>query len=151
MDSKICIKCGICKPLTTEFYNLLSTGKWRGACKACMAANTKKHYISNPQKVIERVAKYKEQMERAGGCYSSDDVAEIRRRQNDMCPYCGSPLNQEGEVDHMQPVSRGGSSNPENLLIACRTCNRDKHSKTASEFLQWRKRLGLPIGNFLLS
>jgi 5-methylcytosine-specific restriction endonuclease McrA len=148
MEIKICTKCAISKPLTTEFYNLLSTGKWRGTCKACMAANTKRHYISNPERVVDRVRKYKIQKELAGGCYSIDDVVAIRRRQNDTCPYCGSSLNQGGEVDHMQPVSRGGSSNPENLLIACRTCNRDKHNKTASEYLHWRKRLGLPTGNF---
>lgn len=30
------------------------------------------------------------------------------------------------ELDHVTPESRGGSSDPDNLVLACRTCNRQK-------------------------
>lgn len=40
------------------------------------------------------------------------------------------------ECDHIFPLSRGGSSDRSNLITACKKCNRQKHDKTLSEWLQ---------------
>lgn len=62
------------------------------------------------------------------------------------CAYCPAtgelwwPLTYTGKVgghmvasgfefDHVYPESKGGSSDPENLVIACRACNRAKKDK----------------------
>jgi len=145
MDKKICNKCNSEKPLTTEFFNLLSTGKWRGSCKSCMAANTRAHYAKDPQKVKDRAKAYNELKKNAGGKYTDKDILNIRHRLQDLCSYCGTPLNGAGEIDHMLPISKGGSSSPDNLTLACRTCNRDKHNKTALEFIGWRVNLNLVV------
>lgn len=108
-----------------------------------MADNTKRHYQLDPEKAKARAAKYHAQKQIAGGTYTQEDVEAIRRALRDCCRYCGTPLNGGGEVDHILPVSRGGNSDPDNLTLACLTCNRDKHSKTADEFLQWRQQRGL--------
>lgn len=108
----------------------------------CMAANTKKHYDNNPQKVMDRVTKYNRQKMVAGGYCSDLDAEEIRTRQNDQCAYCNVALNGCGELDHKIPVSRGGDSSPKNMAWACTTCNRDKHSKTVEEFIRWRAERG---------
>lgn len=40
------------------------------------------------------------------------------------CVYCGSrPGSDRLHVDHLVPVSKGGSDNIENLCCACETCN----------------------------
>lgn len=44
----------------------------------------------------------------------------------DPCSYCGGPA---GEVDHVTPVSRGGTSDWGNLTAACPICNRSKGNK----------------------
>ncbi len=132
---KICGKCGVEKPLTTEFFNLLSTGTWRGTCKVCMAKNTKAHYERNPDKVKARASQYNKLKKGVGGKFSLQDIQKIRESLHDKCSYCGMPLNGGGEVDHMLPISRGGSNDPSNLTLACRTCNRDKTNKTALEFI----------------
>ena len=51
-----------------------------------------------------------------------------------VCFYCGTT---EGpfECDHVIPVCRGGSSRIENVVVACRACNRSKSSKLVEE---WR-------------
>lgn len=145
MEKRTCRKCHEKKPLTIAYFNLLSTGYWRGSCKICMASNTKRHYDANPQKVIDRVAKYKEQKSNAIGSYDASDVSYIRKKVGDRCFYCGTRLLGGGEVDHMTPVSRNGTNLRTNLTLACRTCNRDKHNKTAAEFFAWRRRLGLSV------
>ncbi len=43
------------------------------------------------------------------------------------CAYCGSrPGSDRLHVDHLVPVSKGGSYNIENLCCACETCNSRK-------------------------
>lgn len=135
---KQCSKCGELKPENTDHFNLLPSGNFRGTCKTCMAKNTKKHYDIDPQKVMDRVSKYKNQKVAAGGFCTELDAENIRVAQDDKCIYCGLKLNGRGELDHKTPVSRGGNSWPSNLAWACTTCNRDKHNKTVQEFLQWR-------------
>lgn len=42
---------------------------------------------------------------------------------NNICAYCGNPANQ---VDHVIPVARGGTYELDNLVAACKDCNRKK-------------------------
>jgi 5-methylcytosine-specific restriction endonuclease McrA len=147
VERRTCNKCGETKPLTTQYFNKLSTGNWRGVCKTCMADNTRRHYKESPEKVLARVQKYKEQKAAAGGHHDEWDIHQIRKKLGDQCNYCGEPLLGKGEKDHLVPVSRGGDNSSVNLTLACRTCNRDKHAKTAQEFLAWRRDLGLKVRN----
>jgi|SRR6476661_547218 len=59
--------------------------------------------------------------------------ADIFQRDDYTCAYCG----QRGgvlEVDHIQPVSKGGTNAYDNLTTACLKCNRRKRDKSAEEF-----------------
>jgi hypothetical protein len=146
---KKCAKCGEDKPETVKYFNKLPSGNYRGTCKACMSANTREHYKKNPQRVMDRAAKYKQQKESAEGYCSECDARKLRSAQGDRCAYCGCDLAGGGELDHKHPVSRGGNNWPSNMAWACLTCNRDKHNKTAEEFLKWRRSRGLPwVKNF---
>jgi hypothetical protein len=54
------------------------------------------------------------------------------------CQYCG----QKGgtlEVDHIIPISKGGTNHDKNLATSCRTCNRKKRDKTAEQYKKWMK------------
>lgn len=43
------------------------------------------------------------------------------------CPYCENTLHYfDGEVDHIEPWSRGGSRSKENLILICKECNKKK-------------------------
>ena len=48
------------------------------------------------------------------------------------CYYCGTdgPMHME----HMIPLSRGGTHTADNVVPACPTCNLSKHTLTADEF-----------------
>jgi 5-methylcytosine-specific restriction endonuclease McrA len=60
----------------------------------------------------------------------------IKARDNHTCQYCSVSLAAEPhlllEVDHVIPLSKGGSSTADNLQTLCWRCNRTKSNKVAS-------------------
>jgi len=51
----------------------------------------------------------------------------VFKRDSFTCQYCGStPPSVVLEIDHMVPVSKGGTNDKSNLLTACFDCNRGK-------------------------
>jgi hypothetical protein len=55
---------------------------------------------------------------------------EVFKRDLFTCQYCGAkPPNVVLEVDHILPVSKGGSNSISNLSTSCFNCNRGKRDK----------------------
>jgi len=79
---------------------------------------------------------------------SDADVASARSKQASAkrrlasqlntysrCPYCEQKLSFErSHVDHIQPVSKGGYSEDDNLVLVCAPCNSAKSNKTLRAF-----------------
>jgi hypothetical protein len=91
--------------------------------------------------VRPRIAQSLAQLRRFDGQrLPSGDWDIIRRiifeRDGYACIYCGSNNRLEG--DHVLPLSRGGSNAFENLVTACKPCNRAKGSRTPEA---WRREL----------
>lgn len=57
----------------------------------------------------------------------------VFERDGAACRYCGE-TDAPFEIDHILPVSRGGSNDPDNLALACFPCNRAKGSKLIEEW-----------------
>lgn len=55
------------------------------------------------------------------------------------CAYCGGTAT---DVDHVIPLSRGGSWRMRNLAPACSRCNSEKGNRTPAEWQAWRLRRG---------
>lgn len=60
--------------------------------------------------------------------------AMVFDRDNHTCQYCGA-IEGPMQCDHVIPFSRGGTSDPENLVTACRSCNCRKKDKTPEEWI----------------
>lgn len=59
---------------------------------------------------------------------------EILRRDQFTCRYCGqSAPDVKLHVDHLIPVTLGGSDDPTNLVTACVDCNLGKSSASADD------------------
>jgi hypothetical protein len=57
----------------------------------------------------------------------------VRQRAGDLCEYCRLAQHlQEAafHVDHVQPKSKGGSTDEDNLALACVTCSLKKAART---------------------
>lgn len=64
-------------------------------------------------------------------------------RDNYECQYCGS--KEEPTFDHVIPVSKGGPTSWENVVIACLPCNQKKGSRTPERAgMKLRKKPVLP-------
>lgn len=79
--------------------------------------------------------------------------AEVRirvmKRDKFRCTYCGASGNDvELEIDHIHPISKGGSNHMSNLTTACRCCNQSKSNNNAQPMSQARQTSGL-IGIFI--
>lgn len=63
------------------------------------------------------------------------DDERTKMTEAQACCYCGATDNLC--MDHLIPKMRGGPDSPENLVIACRSCN---SSKGGRDMLEWMER-----------
>ncbi|MCA2961237.1 MAG: HNH endonuclease [Silvanigrellales bacterium] len=53
-----------------------------------------------------------------------------------LCSYCGKKFTfKELTLDHIVPLSRGGTTSPGNVVPACRMCNKGKGIDTPLDML----------------
>jgi len=74
------------------------------------------------------------------GIAPSEHISPTKRecvliRDDFRCQYCGKEITNadDYEMDHINPVTRGGKENYLNLVAACRSCNQKKLDKTPQE------------------
>jgi len=74
---------------------------------------------------------------------TTDQRRQLHREQAGRCWYCTRTISFHlATVDHIQPLSKGGTNKMQNLVMACPDCNKTKgstepdHHKTAAR-LQW--------------
>jgi hypothetical protein len=63
-------------------------------------------------------------------------------RCGEQCVSCGS--YEDLEIDHIIPVSKGGTGDFENLQALCRVCNRRKHNQYAEQGATQKSNLSSP-------
>lgn len=92
-------------------------------------------------------------MKNAPGHHTGLDIQNLYIEQDGCCHYCGKAfVDRAYHVDHMTPLSRGGTNWPSNLALACPACNLSKHDMTDQEFLDYRlnrSRMASALGQFL--
>jgi hypothetical protein len=60
---------------------------------------------------------------------------EVFKRDKFKCQYCGASAPQVLlQVDHINPIAKGGTNNILNLITACFECNNGKRDKLLSDF-----------------
>lgn len=70
------------------------------------------------------------------------DVRAVLVRQNPHCSFCNRLLkddpqardDQQPTADHLLALGRGGTEDPENVVLSCRRCNQFKGDLTLPEF-----------------
>lgn len=70
----------------------------------------------------------------SGGSYAVADIQQMYEDQGGLCAYCECSLDGRYHIEHMIPLSRGGSNDALNIALTCPECNVRKGDKTAEEF-----------------
>jgi hypothetical protein len=105
----------------------------------------KNYRQSHPE--IKRAAESKRRARKAQAPTEPWTHEEIALQGTGFCPYCGKEIGlvynpKVIHIDHIVPLSRGGSNLKENLEAVCCSCNMKKHDKTKEEFLNENKDTG---------
>lgn len=112
-------------------YYAENTGKVKANVAAYQKANPEKHHHFQNRR---RARKFEN-----GGSHTLEQRQAKFAGFGNACVYCGT--TERLTIDHMIPLSRGGTDDIENIVPACRSCNSKKHDKTAEEFLEDTGRL----------
>ncbi len=117
---------------------LAGVRRWRAANRERVSFLNQRWQKANPDRVKEL---HRERRARRTGAEGKHTMADIRaklRSQKSKCYWCKAALILDGEgkyhVDHVIPLSKGGSDGPENIACACPSCNLKKNNKMPWEF-----------------
>lgn len=84
---------------------------------------------------------YRAKKAAAEGTYSDEDIARIFRDQKGKCAVCRKSIKRGYHVDHIKPLSKGGTNWPANLQLTCMVCNVSKADTDPIKFMQRLGRL----------
>lgn len=67
------------------------------------------------------------------------DIIKFKEESEKICYYCGKKITKKDDltVDHIIPVSKGGKTARDNLVIACKSCNAEKSNLDVSKYLEF--------------
>lgn len=116
-----------------------------GNCVACAKEATRRHapqkkvmepakrnlvsmayYRRNKEKHQTLVTSYRARKFNAPGKYNIDDVNALIEKQNGCCVYCKTDISKKRAVDHIIPLTKGGTNWPNNIQLLCKSCNSRK-------------------------
>ena len=160
--SKRCPKCEETKPLTDFYKDKSRKDGYEYICKTCRKARNVQSYEDNREGRIAHMVQYKREnrgvvleqerrhnrkhpeVHRAARIryftargyedFPTEIVKEVIAVSGGICPYCDKPFT-GGHIDHVIPVSKGGTNDRKNLAYVCARCNLSKGNKNLDEFL----------------
>lgn len=162
VEGQVCTMCNEFKSASEFTVSTMTKDGLGSRCKTCKAAHSREYRISNRETVNARARAIRNKERRsaanrkwassniesvrantnrrrarriaAEGHYTAADVERLYKAQKGKCYYCGVKVGKTYHVDHVIPLSRGGSNWPENLVIACPPCNTSKNDRLPHEW-----------------
>ncbi len=108
--------------------------RWREQHKEKRNADSRKFYATPKGKEARIVHQHNRRRSLAGVKLTRETLEELKSEYAGICPYCNRRIAR-GHLDHITPVSKGGTNARGNLVWVCAKCNRIKHNNRLLTFL----------------
>lgn len=128
VSSGMCVDCMRIWNKENHHAKKPGTLRWLRANKDAVHRRYKKAYAKHRIKYLERSKKNYGRRKGAIGSHDLSDIQDILRLQGFKCAYCSAVIKKKYHMDHIIPVSRGGSNMRSNLQATCASCNLSKHA-----------------------
>lgn len=130
LGTKQCNQCRQHKALD-QFGSANGGNNVQSSCKDCITARRAKWGRDNTERIKEYDEKKRINMPRKA--YNHEDKIRFWIQRAGICLCCAKPIT-KGEVrlaqlDHMHPLSMGGSDTDDNIALAHKSCNAAKLNK----------------------
>lgn len=130
VSKRVCVLMRHARGVVRRYHGIKNTPNDKAICAAIGIP------VTGKQQVRDALLKESERIKEECGVRSIPRWASIRKavfkRDNNVCGYCRIPVAKEPHCDHIYPYVLGGSSEMENLVTACQTCNISKGRKILS-------------------
>ncbi len=116
--------------------------RWRTVNLEKYRQGKRKWYLANPEKAVASTHRRRARKKAADGIFSKEDIHRIRVLQNNRCAECQKSFEHiKAHVDHIVPLTKGGSNWPRNLQLLCGPCNSCKGARDPIEHARIMGRL----------
>jgi 5-methylcytosine-specific restriction endonuclease McrA len=109
---------------------------WADNNQEKVVATLRAYYVANKEKFLHNGRVRRARVAGADGVMSEGIVEKLFVFQEGLCACCGKPLDDQFDLDHVVPISKGGSNGDENLQLLRSRCNKQKNAKNPIEFMQ---------------
>ena len=110
---------------------------WRSENREKDRTHKRRWGRDNPEARRANWHRYRSRSKSAPGSFTVEQMRARFAFFGDRCAYCGS--TEKLTIDHVIPLSRGGTNWPSNLRPACRSCNSAKRDRVPAEWFAMRK------------
>ena len=153
-EEKQCRICGEVKPLNEFYRRKDSRDGHRSECKVCMDVQNRHYHNAHKESIAKRCKRWREnfpekrklgrkrsevnrraRLKNAEGSLKKGDIQNQLQTQRCKCWWCKREVGSNYHVDHLIPISRGGSNDKSNIVIACPKCNMSRNNKLPNEWV----------------
>lgn len=149
--TKTCTKCGHEKSLNDFHKNKSFKDGLNYWCKVCMTISNRKRYLSKRESLIQYSKDWnnahldrrlelsrnrRAKIRKSGGKITSVEWASLLERYNYTCLKC-KRSDVKLTLDHVIPLSLGGTHTIDNAQPLCSSCNSSKKAKYIDYRIGW--------------